>query len=80
MHDIPIHKIPKSGQQFLVMSHQEVGLLRVVKRVDATMKVVPVRSASEAHRRLVTGQVGGKGMTVERCGVKEFQPEGDLRP
>jgi len=77
MYDIPIHPVAKSEQQFLVMSHHEAGLLRVVKRVDATMKVVPVSTASEAHRRLVTKQTGGKGTTVERRAVKEFQPEGD---
>jgi RNA polymerase-associated protein LEO1 len=77
MYDIPIHQVPKSEQQFLVMSHHEAGLLRVAKRVDATMKVVPMSTSSEAHRRLVTKQMGGKSVPVEKRGTKEFQPDGD---
>jgi RNA polymerase-associated protein LEO1 len=77
MYDIPIHQVTKSEQQFLVMSHHEAGLLRVVKRVDATMKVVPMSTSSEAHRRLVTKQMGGKGTPTEKRGTKEFQPDGD---
>jgi len=76
MYDMPINPIPKAEQQFLVLSHQKAGLLRVVKRVDAGMKMVPVSTASGAHKRLVTKQIG-KGAQIERRAVKEFQPEGD---
>ena len=76
LYDVPINPVPKSEHQFLVLSHQNAGLLRVVKRIDAGMKMVPVSTASGAHKRLVTKQIG-KGTQVERRLVKEFQPEGD---
>lgn len=76
VYDIPINPIPKAEQQFLVLSHHQAGLLRVVKRIDASMKIVPVSTASGAHKRLVTKQIG-KGVQGERRTVKEFQPEGD---
>ena len=76
MYDIPINSVPKAEQQFLVLSHHQAGLLRVVKRIDAGMKIVPVDTASGAHKRLVTKQIG-KGTSIERRAVKEFQPEGD---
>lgn len=76
MYDVPINPVPKAEQQFLVLSHHQAGLLRVAKRIDAGMKMVPVSTASGAHKRLVTKQIG-KGVQIERRGVKEFQPEGD---
>jgi RNA polymerase-associated protein LEO1 len=76
MYDVPINPVPKAEQQFLVLSHHQAGLLRVVKRIDAGMKIVPVSTASGAHKRLVTKQIG-KGTSTERRAVKEFQPEGD---
>lgn len=76
MYDVPINPVPKAEQQFLVLSHHQAGLLRVVKRIDAGMKMVPVSTASGAHKRLVTKQIG-KGTAIERRAVKEFQPEGD---
>jgi RNA polymerase-associated protein LEO1 len=76
MYDVPINPVPKAEQQFLVLSHHQAGLLRVAKRIDAGMKMVPVSTASGAHKRLVTKQIG-KGVQIERRAVKEFQPEGD---
>jgi len=76
MYDVPINPIPKAEQQFLVLSHEKPGLLRVAKRIDAGMKMVPLSTASGAHKRLVTKQIG-KGVQAERRTVKEFQPEGD---
>ena len=76
MYDVPINPVPKAEQQFLVLSHNQAGLLRVVKRIDAGMKTVPVSTASGAHKRLVTKQIG-KGTPIERRAVKEFQPDGD---
>jgi RNA polymerase-associated protein LEO1 len=76
MYDVPTNPIPKTEQQFLVLSQQTAGLLRVAKRIDAGMKMVPVSTASGAHKRLVTKQIG-KGVQGERRTVKEFQPEGD---
>ena len=76
MYDVPINPVPKAEQQFLLLSHHQAGLLRVVKRIDAGMKMVPTSTASGAHKRLVTKQIG-KGTGSERRAVKEFQPEGD---
>lgn len=76
IYDVPINPVPKSEQQFLVLSHHQAGLLRVAKRIDANMKLVPISTASGAHKRLVTKQMG-KGIQIERRTVKEFQPEGD---
>ena len=76
MYDVPINPIPKAEQQFLVLSHEKPGLLRVAKRIDAGMKMVPLSTTSGAHKRLVTKQIG-KGVQAERRTVKEFQPEGD---
>lgn len=76
MYDVPNNPVPKAEQQFLVLSHHQAGLLRVVKRIDAGMKIVPVDTTSGAHKRLVTKQIG-KGISIERRAVKEFQPEGD---
>src|SRR5438876_9909823 len=76
MYDVQINPVPKAEQQFLVLSHHQAGLLRVVKRIDAGMKMVPVSTASGAHKRLVTKQIG-KGTSFERRAVKEFQPDGD---
>jgi len=76
MYDVPINPVPKAEQQFLVLSHHQAGLLRVTNRIDATMKLVPISTASGAHKRLVTKQMG-KGIQIERRAVKEFQPQGD---
>jgi len=76
LYDVPINPVPKAEQQFLVLSHHQAGLLRVVKRIDSTMKLVPISTASGAHKRLVTKQMG-KGVHIEKRAVKEFQPEGD---
>ena len=76
LYDVPINPVPKAEQQFLVLSHHQAGLLRVVKRIDSTMKLVPISTASGAHKPLVTTQMG-KGVPIEKRAVKEFQPEGD---
>jgi len=76
MYDVPINPVPKTEQQFLVLSNDQAGLLRVAKRIDAGMKMVPTSTASGAHKRLVTKQMG-KGLQVEKRTVKEFQPDGD---
>src|SRR5579859_4431410 len=50
MYDVPINPVPTAEQQFLMLSHTEAGLLRVSKRIDATMKMVPVSTSSEIGR------------------------------
>jgi RNA polymerase-associated protein LEO1 len=76
MYDVPSNPVPKAEQQFLVLSNDQAGLLRVAKRIDAGMKMVPTSTASGAHKRLVTKQMG-KGVQIEKRTVKEFQPDGD---
>src|ERR1700738_3713651 len=76
MYDVPINPVPATEQQFLILSQVQAGLLRVSRRIDAGMKMVPLSTSSGAHKRLVTKQFG-KGTQNERRGVKEFQPEGD---
>jgi RNA polymerase-associated protein LEO1 len=76
MYDVPMNPVPSAEQQFLILSQVQAGLLRVSKRIDAGMKMVPLSTSSGAHKRLVTKQIG-KGTQIERRGVKEFQPEGD---